>query len=76
MLTPRAAHSSPLMLFEFCGLEALPCGCVAADYVATLLSLDVAAVEVKGPNCTVGHHTPGSLLTPDEQGSGTAASWV
>lgn len=76
MLTPRAALSSPLLLFEFCGLEALPCGCVAADYVATLLSLDVAAVEVKGPHCTVGHHTRGSLLTPDEQGSGTAASWV
>ena len=76
MLTPHAAHSSQHMLFEFRGLEALPCGCVVADYVATLLSLDVAAVEVKGPHCTVGHHARGSLLTPDEQGSGTAASWV
>ncbi len=76
MLIPQTAHSSENMLFEFRGLEALPCGCVAADYVARLLSLDVAAVEVKGPHCIVGHHTRGSLLTSAEQGSGTAASWV
>ena len=30
MHTPYTAHSSPSMLFEFRGLEALPCGCVAA----------------------------------------------
>ena len=76
MLTPHTARSSPHMFFEFRGLEALPCGCVAADYVATLLSLGVAAVEAKGPHCTVGHHARGSLLMPDERGSGTAASWV
>ena len=48
MQTPHTAHSSSNMLFEFRGLEALPCGCVVADYVAKLLSLDVAAVEAKG----------------------------
>ena len=53
MLTRHIAHSSPHMLFEFRGLEALPCRCVVADYVETLLSLDVAAVEAKGPHCTV-----------------------
>jgi len=63
--------------FEFRGLAALPCGCVAADYFARLLSLDLAAVEAKGaPHCTVGHHASGSLLAPDEHGRGTAASWV
>ena len=76
MHTPYTAHSSPSMLFEFRGLEALPCGCVAADYVARLLSLDVAAVEAKGSHCTVGHHASGSLLTLDTEGSRTAASWV
>ena len=76
MLTPRVARSSPHMLFEFRGLAALPCGCVVADYVATLLSLDVAAVEAKGPHCTLRHHGRGSLLTPDELGSGAAAAWV
>ena len=76
MLTRHIAHQSPHMLFEFRDLEALPCGCVVADYVATLLSLDVAAVEAKGPHCTVRHHGRGSLLTPDELGSGAAATWV
>ena len=76
MRTPHTAHSSSNTLFEFRGFEALPCGCVAADYVANLLSLDVAAVEVKGPHCTMGHHARGSLLTPDELGSGAAASWI
>ena len=76
MLAPYSAHASPHMLFEFRGLEALPCGCVVADYVATLLSLDVAAVEAKGPHCTVQHHGRGSLLSPDELGSRAAAGWV
>jgi hypothetical protein len=64
------------MLFEFRGWEALPCGCVVADYVATLLSLDVAAVEAKGPHCTVQHHGRWSLMSPEELGSAAAAGWV
>ena len=76
MLTPHIPHSSSHMLFEFRGLESLPCGCVVADYVATLLSLGVVAVEAKGPHCTVRHHGRGLLLTPDELGTGTAAGWV
>ena len=76
MLIPHAAHSSPHMLFEFHGLEALPCGCVVADYVATLFSFDVVALEAKGPHCTVRHHGCGALLTPDELGSAAAAAWV
>ena len=60
------AHSSPNPLFEFRYLEALPCGCVAADYVARFLALYVVAVEAKGPHCTTSHHTSGSLLMPDE----------
>lgn len=65
----------PATLFQFSHLEALPCGCVAADYVAHTLSLDVLALEAKGPHCTVGHHTDGSLLALDtlsEEGSATA----
>ncbi len=76
MLTANTAYSSPHMLFAFRDLEALPCGCVVADYVAMLLSLDVTAVEAKGPHCTVRHHASGSLLSPDERGRGAAASWV
>ena len=76
MLTPHTAHSSPHRLFEFRGLEALPCGCVVADYVAKLLSLGVVAVEAKGPHCTVRHHGRGALLAPDELCSEAAAAWV
>ena len=76
MPLPYIAHSSPHVLFEFRGLEALPCGCVVADYVAMLLSLDVAAVEATGPHCTVRHRGRGSVLPLDELGSGAAAGWV
>ena len=76
MRTANTAHPSHHMLFAFRDLEALPCGCVVADYVATLFSLDVGAVEAKGPHCTVRHHAHGSLLMPDELGSGATASWV
>ena len=77
MQAQHTAYSSSNMLFEFRSLEALPCGCVAADYVAKLLSLGVVAVEAKGPYCKVGHHAHGSLLTPDELGRGApAAAWV
>ena len=73
MLTPYSAHASPYMFFELRVLEVLPGGCVVADYFATLLSLDVAAVEAKGPHCTVQHHGRGSLLSPEELGSAAAA---
>ena len=76
MLTVNPPCSSAHRLFAFRDLEALPCGCVVAGYVATLLSLDVVAVEAKGPHCTVRHHARGSLLTPDELDGGATASWV
>ena len=76
MLTANTSCSSAHRLFAFRGLEALPCGCVVAGYVATLLSLDVAAVEAKGPHCTVRHHARGSLLPPDEMDGGATAPWV
>ena len=63
MLTRHIAHSSPHMLFEFRGLEALPCGCVVADYVATLLSLDVAAV--RGERAPLHGATPGPRIAAD-----------
>ena len=76
MLTANTASSSPQILFAFRELEALPCGCVVADYVAMLLSLDVSAVEAKGPHCPMRQHARGSLLTPEERGRGATASWV
>ena len=74
--TDHSSHSSSQTLFAFRELEGLPCGCVVADYVATLFSLAVAAVEAKGPHCTVSHHARGSLVAPNELGSAAAAGWV
>jgi hypothetical protein len=76
MAIPHTSNTSPHPLFEFRGLEGLPCGCVAADYVATSIELGVVAVEVKGPHCTRGHHTAGTLLTQAERGELTAPAVV
>ena len=73
MHTAHTVYSAPRMLFELRDLEALPCGCVAADYVARLLSLDVVAVEAKGPHCTVRGHANGALLAPGELACRSAA---
>jgi hypothetical protein len=61
-------------LFRFRHFEALPCGCVAADYVAHALALDVLALEAKGPHCTDGHHTDGTLLALDRLSVGSATA--
>ena len=65
--------TSPTTLFEFRALKTLPYGCVAVGYVAQSLALDVVEVEVKGPHCTVGHHTNGPLLVLDEVSSAAGA---
>ncbi|MEE2963846.1 MAG: hypothetical protein VX427_06800 [Acidobacteriota bacterium] len=65
-MTPQVLTSSAGVLFELSEFAALPCGCVAGGYVARSLELDVVALEVKGPHCTAGHHTAGSLLAPDD----------
>ena len=66
MLTPQVGPSSAGALFELSGFAALLCGCVAGGYVMRSLELDVVALEVKGPHCTAGHHTTGSLLASDD----------
>ena len=50
------------MPFELQTLTALPCGCVAADYRATLLDIDLIALEAKGPHCTLPGHADGLVL--------------
>ena len=75
MLAPHTQMSSNA-LFELRNLEALPCGCIAADYSARLLELDVFALEAKGPHCTLEHHARGLLLEPDEEGGHMGAAFV
>ena len=48
--------------FELLMLSALPCGCVAADYRAPSLAVDLIALEAKGPHCTIADHRAGHVL--------------
>ena len=50
------------MPFELQTLAALPCGCIAADYRATLLDVDLISLEAKGPHCTLAGHADGLVL--------------
>jgi hypothetical protein len=44
------------------GLQALPCGCVAAVYRTNPLDLEVVALEARGPHCVHSQHQTGRLL--------------
>ena len=52
--------------FELLMLAALPCGCVTADYRAMSMNVDLIALEVKGPHCTMSEHHTGHVLSLDE----------
>ena len=42
--------------FELRSLTALPCGCVVADYRATVLDVEMVSLEAKGPHCYLDSH--------------------
>jgi hypothetical protein len=52
----------PPALFHLIGLQALPCGCVAAAYQADPWNLGLISVETKGPHCFYVVHRPGRVL--------------
>ncbi len=55
-LVSTAVHE--LLPFELQALTALPCGCVVADYRATVLDVEMVSLEAKGPHCYLdGHRT-------------------
>jgi len=62
MATHRSVGLEPSTLFELNALETLPCGCVAADYRARSLAVDLISLEVKGPYCTFPTHVAGRIL--------------
>lgn len=60
-------NSSPMRgPFELLTLAALPCGCIAADYRASSIDVDLIALEAKGPHCTMSEHHAGHVLSIDE----------
>ena len=43
-------------------LMALPCGCVAADFRARTLAVELVSLEVKGPHCILADHLTGGVF--------------
>jgi hypothetical protein len=60
--TATVPRSRPQSYLEFHALEALPCGCVSAEYRARPWDLPVVALEAKGPYCRFGDHETGQIL--------------
>ena len=56
---PGSSASAP---FELQMLATLPCGCIAADYRARVLDVDLISLEAKGPHCTHPEHAAGGVL--------------
>jgi hypothetical protein len=50
------------MILDLEGLEALPCGCVAAAYRARPWDVAVVSLEAKGPHCIFDSHASGQIL--------------
>jgi len=65
-LTILPSSSSMGGPFELLMLATLPCGCVTADYRALSMDVDLIALEVKGPHCTMSEHHAGHVLSIDE----------
>lgn len=58
-------RSSP---FELRTLTGLPCGCVVADYRATVLDLELVSLEAKGPHCHLDGHRAEEVIGLGECG--------
>lgn len=54
--------------FELRTLTALPCGCVVADYLATVLDLELVSIEAKGPHCHLDGHRAEEVIGLGECG--------
>ena len=50
------------MNFELLALESLPCGCVAGDFRAWPMDVEIISIEAKGPHCTLQGHAIGETL--------------
>lgn len=66
IFTSAALHRALSSPCELLTLAALPCGCVVADYRVPTLTIDLIALEAKGPHCKVLEHRTGHILGLDE----------
>ncbi len=63
MCAPRTLKETAVRpMLELDGLEALPCGCVAARYKALPWDGHMVRVEAKGPHCGTSQHVIGAVL--------------
>lgn len=61
-MTPQLiTHGRPMDL-ELLALESLPCGCVAGDFRALPLDVEIVSIEAKGPHCNLHDHRVGQTL--------------
>jgi hypothetical protein len=60
----RARHA-PQYALE--GLQALPCGCVAAIYRTQPLDIEVVSLEARGPHCLYVQHQAGRVVSVGAQ---------
>ncbi|MDE3153464.1 MAG: hypothetical protein KGN76_00050 [Acidobacteriota bacterium] len=59
---PLAIGRPPRLQLELLGLESLPCGCVAGDFRARPLAVEIVEIEAKGPHCLQPAHQVGRTL--------------
>ncbi len=61
------------MNLELLALESLPCGCIAGDFRALPLDVEIVSIEAKGPHCVLRDHRVGETLDLAEMGGGDEA---
>jgi hypothetical protein len=63
MCAPRSVKDTGVRpSLELDGLDALPCGCVAARYRALPWDGHMVRLEAKGPHCAAAQHNVGAVL--------------
>jgi hypothetical protein len=67
-IAPLPSQPAGLMQLELLGLESLPCGCVAGDFRASPLDVEIVSIEAKGPLCPRPGHQVGETLDLSDLG--------
>jgi hypothetical protein len=62
VISPVASGSRAAAL-SLVTLQAMPCGCVAAVYLARPTVVEVDIVEAKGPHCRFFYHQAGEVIS-------------
>lgn len=61
-LEPLSVGRPASLQLELLELETLPCGCIAGDFRASALGVEIISLEAKGPLCLRPAHRVGETL--------------